>query len=273
VNATVTERATMRRRQRTWMDHAVRLGLMSYGVVHLVLAWLAVRLALGDSGGSASGTGAVHEMAQSGIGRVSLYVVGIGLAALVVWQLLEAGWGHHDEDGTKRTFKRLLSVGKAVVYGSLALSALKTAVGASSSSSGGGTKGATAKLMEMPGGPLLVGAVGVAVLVVGGVLAHRGATERFRDNLEFQGQSGHDGRAYVLLGKVGYLAKGLAVAIIGVLFGYAAITHDPDKSGGLDQALRSLLHQPFGAPLLVVTGLGFACFGCFCFAWARHLDR
>jgi hypothetical protein len=58
-----------------------------------------------------------------------------------------------------------------------------------------------------------------------------------------------------------------------VLFLYAAITHDPQKSGGLDEALRELLQKPFGAPLLVAVALGFACYGLFCFAWARHLDR
>jgi len=58
-----------------------------------------------------------------------------------------------------------------------------------------------------------------------------------------------------------------------VLFLYAAVTHDPQKSGGLDEALHKLLQQPFGAPVLVLIAMGFACFGLFCFAWARHLDR
>ena len=31
-----------------WIDHAVRVGLVAYGVVHLMIAWLALQLALGD---------------------------------------------------------------------------------------------------------------------------------------------------------------------------------------------------------------------------------
>ena len=84
-----------------WMDHAVRVGLVSYGVVHLILAWLALRLAFGDSGGSASNQGALHQLAQSTLGRVSLYVVAAGFLALVVWQALEAAFGHRDEDGAQ----------------------------------------------------------------------------------------------------------------------------------------------------------------------------
>lgn len=253
------------------MDHAVRVGLVSYGVVHLILAWLAVRLAFGDHGGSASSQGALHQLSQSTAGRISLYVVAVGFLALVVWQALEALWGHRDEDGGKRVLKRVTSGAKVVIYGSLALTAFKTATG--SSSGGSGTEGLTAKLMGMPGGPLLVGAVGIGVVVVAGFLVHRGWKEKFRSKLDVNGKTGKDGRAYVLFGKLGYLSKGVAVAVVGLLFLYAAFTHDANKSGGLDQALHKVLQQPFGAPVLVVIALGFACYGLFCFAWARHLDR
>jgi hypothetical protein len=131
----------------------------------------------------------------------------------------------------------------------------------------------TQRLMRAPGGPLLVGAVGVAVLAVAGFLAWRGWAEKFRSKLDVDGQSGRDGRAYVLFGKVGYLAKGAALAIVGALFLSAALTHDAKRSGGLDVALRTLLHQPFGGVLLAVVAVGLGCYGLFCFAWARHLDR
>ncbi len=272
MNVSMQARLTgQRAHQSDWMDHAVRVGLLSYGVVHLILAWLSIRLAFGDGGGSASSQGALHQLAQNTPGLISLYVVAAGFVALVVWQGMEAIWGHRDEDGGKRVFKRLTSAGKVLLYASLALTALKTATG--SSSSGGGTDGVTATLMDAPFGVFLVGAVGVAILVVAGCLVHHGWNEKFRSKLEADGKTGKDGRTYVLLGKVGYLSKGLALAVVGVLFLYAAITHDPQKSGGLDQALHKVLQQPFGAPVLVVIAIGFACYGVFCFAWARHLDR
>jgi hypothetical protein len=254
-----------------WMDRAVRVGLVSYGVVHLIIAWLALRLAFGDGGGKATGKGAFQQLAQSSAGLVSLYVAAAGFLALVVWQLLEAVWGHRDEDGGKRVFKRLTSAGKAVLYGTFGVSAFTTAIG--SSSGGGGTDGITARLMRLPGGPLIVAAVGLGILGVAGFLAYRGWTEKFRSKLEAEGQTGQDGRAYVLFGKVGYLSKGVALAIVGFLFLYAAATHDPEKSGGLDAALHELLQKPFGAVLLVVVAIGLGCYGLFCFAWARHLDR
>ena len=255
-----------------WMDHAVRVGLVSYGVVHLVLAWLALQLAFGGSSGQANQQGALQQLAGNTVGRLSLWVVGIGFVALVLWQLMEACWGHRDADGAKRVFKRIGSLVKVVIYASLAITAFKIAANGRSGG-GGGTDQVTGKLMQLPAGPFIVGLVGAAIVGVGGYLVRRGWKEKFRKRLTGEGQTGKDGSAYVMFGKVGYLAKGVALAIVGLLFVYAAVTHDPHKSGGLDQALHELLQQPFGPFLLTAVAIGFGCYGLFCFAWARHLER
>lgn len=252
-------------------DHAVRVGLVAYGIVHILIAWLAVQLAIGHGAGSASGSGALSELAQKPFGPVLLWIVGLGFFALVVWQLVEALLGHREEDGAKRVFKKATSAGKAIVYGTLGISALKIAIG--SGSSGGGTDTLTSRLMSLPFGALLVGAVGVVILIIAGAHIYKGFTEDFRDKLKAKGIAGQSGRLYTGLGKVGYISKGLALAVVGGLFIYAAFTHDPNKSGGLDQALKTVLEQPFGAPLLILVALGLACYGLFCFAWARHLHR
>src|SRR3954452_25441666 len=107
------EQAGRRADNSEWMDRAVRVGLVSYGVVHLIIAWLAVRLAFGNGGASASSKGALQELAQTTVGRISLYVVAAGFVALVVWQVLEAVWGNRDEDGSKRLPERVGPGGQA----------------------------------------------------------------------------------------------------------------------------------------------------------------
>ena len=54
-----------------------------------------------------------------------------------------------------------------------------------------------------------------------------------------------------MFGKVGYIGKGIAIAIVGGLILYGGITHDASKSGNLDQALHKVLTYPFGQFLLV----------------------
>jgi hypothetical protein len=61
--------------------------------------------------------------------------------------------------------------------------------------------------------------------------------------------------------------------VVGGLFVAAAYTHHAKKSGGLDQALHTVLQQPFGPVLLILIGAGIACYGLFCFARARHLSK
>src|SRR6478609_10452981 len=255
-----------------WMDHAIRAGLVAYGVVHLLVGWLALQLAFGEKEDSASNSGALHYLAQQPMGGALVWMIAVGMFLLVVWRLLEFAFGYRDEsDDAKRWRKRATSLGKAVLYGAIGWSAVQVATG--SGGSGGGTDSTTAKLMDLPGGQLIVGAVGLAIIGYGGSLVYRGWTEKFREHLDAQGQSGQDGSAYVLMGKIGYIAKGVAIAIVGGLFCYAAITHNAKKSGGLDQALQTVLEQPFGQVLLTAIAIGIAAYGVFCFARARHLSR
>lgn len=242
---------------------------MTYGFVHLLVAYLAGRIAFGQ-GGNASGTGALRTLAQNTPGRAILYVVAVGLFALALWQAAEAWRGHRDEDGVMRTLLRLASGSKTVVYAALGTSALRIASGSGSSS---GTDSTTATLMSQPAGQALVAIVGVVLVVIGAVLGYWGCTDDFMKNLDFTGSTGKDGLAYRWLGRVGYVTKAVAFTLVGGLFLWAAVTHDPQHSGGLDQALHKVQQQPFGPVLLVAIAIGLGCFGLFCFAWARHVDR
>ena len=254
-----------------WTDRVARLGLVAYAVVYLMIGWLAVQLALGDREGSPSATGALRELAQQPFGSALIWAVSIGLFLLAAWQLLEAAVGHHDAQGRKRTGRRLLSVGKAVVYGAIGINGVRVATG--SGSSGKGEETLTARLMNLPGGVLIVGGVGLAIIGFGLFEIYRAWTEKFAEKLDAQGRSGTSGTAYLAFGKLGYTARGIAFALVGGLFVYAAVTHDPQKSGGLDRALLELLDQPFGPVMLCAIGVGLASFGLFTLAQARHLSR
>ena len=256
--------------QSDWLDHAVRAGLVAYGLVHLMIAWLALQLAFGQSEGSASSSGALHELAQQPFGQVLVWLIAIGMFLLVIWRGIEAVAGHQDEEGGKRLRKRLGSAGKGILYAVIGISALQTATG---SGSKGGQDSTTAKLMDLPAGQFIVVAVGLAVIAYGGFLVYRAWTEKFAEHLDAEGKSGDSGSAYIWFGKAGYCSKGIAIGIVGGLFVYAGFTHDAKKSGGLDQALQKVLEQPFGQWLLAAIAVGIACYGLVCFARARHLSR
>jgi hypothetical protein len=255
-----------------WLDWVARAGLVAYGVVYLMIGWLAIQLALGDREGSPSSSGAMRQLAQQPFGDILIWVIALGMFLLVIWQGLEAAFGHRDEDGGKRVVKRLSSAGKAVIYAVIGVSGVKVAMG-SGSSGGKGQDTMTAKLMNMTGGQFLVAVVGLAIIAYGVYQIVLAWTEKFAKKLDGEGRSGKSGTAYIAFGKAGYAARGVAFVIVGGLFGYAAITHDPKKSGGLDQALFEVLDKPFGPLMLCLIGIGLFCYGLFTLARARHLSR
>lgn len=161
---------------------------------------------------------------------------------------------------------RAKAAGKAVLYGAMGFIAMRFATG--SGSGGGSEESLTAKALAAPAGQLLVGAVGLAIIGGGVYHVYKGWKEKFREDLRSTG-TGAAGKGVVLTGKIGYIAKGAALVVLGALFVWAALTADADKAGGMDDVFATIGGQPFGAVLLVAMGLGFAAYGLYSFARAR----
>ena len=71
-------------------------------------------------------------------------------------------------------------------------------------------------------------------------------------------------------GVVGYIAKGVALAVVGGLFIAAGMRGNAKESSGLDGALRTLKEQPFGPALLTGIAAGIAAYGLYGFSRARR---
>ncbi|MET0866430.1 MAG: DUF1206 domain-containing protein [Nakamurella sp.] len=243
------------------------VGLIAYGVVHILIGWIALQIAFSGSGGNqeASQKGALAELAAQPFGAVLLWVIVVGLFALTVWQAIEAIWGHRDRPaGGKRIRKQLGSAGRAISYAVIAVAAISTVQGAGGSGDSS-EESFSARLMSNPIGRLAVIAIGIIIIVLAVRLIRRGVTKKFTEDL-----AGGVSQKVVRLGQAGYIVKGIAYAVVGGLFGWAGITYDAEKAGGLDDALRTVNEAPFGAVLLTIMALGLIAFGVFCFFWARH---
>ena len=81
----------------------------------------------------------MHQLAQQPLGGVLIWLVTIGMFLLVIWRLVEAAGGHRDEEGSDRLRKRLVSLGKAVMYAVVGVSAAKVAMNAGSGGGGSPT--------------------------------------------------------------------------------------------------------------------------------------
>ena len=248
---------------------AARIGFATSGLLQLLVGVIAVQVAVSGSGQQSDQTGAFGDIAKSPGGAVVLWVGAVGSLALALWFVVKA-FLRRGAEPKDRWKERAKDVGKAVLYLVIGVTALRFALGGSSNSASSEQKG-TATALGFPGGPVLVTLIGLVVVVLGVALAYRGWTKRFTEELDVP--SGTAGRATVALGQAGYLARGIAVVVVGILFIVAAFTADPKKASGLDGALKAFAGLPFGKVVLLAVALGWIASGVYTFvrAWRARM--
>ncbi len=252
-----------------WMTRLGRLGLGARGVLYVVLAYLALRVAFGQSNRATDRQGALHTVARQPFGRVLLAVLAAGFAAFAVWQLAMAVWGGSTRAGSDRKGKRVIALVNGVLYGSFCASTVVLVTGTSGSAGGNQSESdLTSRVMQHTFGRTLVGVVGFAVIVTGTVLAWRALAGK--RELELQPLSRSARRAVDGLAKAGLTARAVIVAASGVLVVQAALAFNPNKAKGLDGTLKAFAHTPVGPWLLVLIAVGVLAFGLHSLAEARY---
>lgn len=247
-----------------------RAGFVVLGIVHIVLGSIAISVATGG-GGDADQDGAMEKIRETPIGGLVLASIAAGLLALAVWQIVSALLIVAPGEA-KKWGQRAKAVGIAVAYLAVAVLAVVFAVGGHVESEST-SRTLSARVLAAPGGVALLVVVGLAVVAVGGgfvVGAFSRAFEKTMDLPTGDGRAGIGRAGIVVLGSVGYFAKGVAIAVTGLLFVVAAVTQDPEKAAGLDAGLHSLLSLPWGGVALWAVAVGLIVYGVFCIARSRY---
>lgn len=243
-----------------------RAGFVFVGLVHILIGVIALQIDRGE-GGQADQSGAIASIASKPGGPLLLWAGFAACAALAPWMLSEVLFAARSKtDSTKKLQQAGAAAGKAVVFAFLAFTFAVFASGSSKNSSKSASD-FTAKLMGAPAGIALLIAVGLAVIGAGFFYAYRGVTRKFMRDLQTPGA----GRTAVKwIGTIGYAAKGVVLAVVGILIIIATATADPSKSSGLDGGLKTLGSQPYGVYLLAAVAAGLVCYGAYSMARARY---
>ncbi|WP_309089954.1 DUF1206 domain-containing protein [Domibacillus sp.] len=243
-----------------WIRRFGRLGHMAKGTVYALVGLFALMAAAGAGGGTTDTSGALMTVADEPFGRILLWLIGIGLIGYVIWELIKSIKDvQHEGTGAKGTAKRIGYMISAVIYGSLALTAIRLAIHAG----GGGNseKTISAKLLAQPFGQWIIGCIGLIIIVYGGIELYRGYKGKFMRYFKTNEMNKKEIGLARRAGKVGLLARGIVLAMIGFFFIKTAVTANPNETKGIDGALAELASQPYGQFLLGLAAAGLLLYG------------
>ncbi|KQO03319.1 hypothetical protein ASF21_03165 [Arthrobacter sp. Leaf234] len=242
------------------LDVAARLGFGALAVVHILIGLIALRIAFGGNG-EAEPTGALEEVAEGPAGTALMWICAVGCAGLALWQFSEATLRARHLPRKQRIGKLISSGSLVIIYGSMAATFARFALGDGPDSSES-TVDFTRALLASAFGVLLVFLTAGIILGIGVHFVVKGVRRNFRPELRSFEDTAH-GRIIEVVGVVGHVAKGLALLLVGGLFVIAGLVRDAQESTGLDGSLKALQHHPLGTYVLTAVALGLICYGAF----------
>src|SRR5918993_1330658 len=200
-----------------------RAGYVANGIVHLLLGVIVLVVAFGGDG-EGDQAGAFKALASAPLGVLLLWLVAISLCALGLWHAAEGILARDlsgDAKGAARKWgRRAAEWGQALVFLGLGVLAAYIALGARPD----GEKAAEAAsrgVLDLWGGPIVLALVGVGFTIGGISFVVMGFLRSFRSRLDIP--DGKAGRTMTAMGVVGFVAKGIALLIVGVLLIIAAV--------------------------------------------------
>ncbi|MDL2342920.1 DUF1206 domain-containing protein [Deinococcus sp. MIMF12] len=254
------------RRAAPWLEALARFGYASKGVVYAAVGLLALGTALGGRTGTADSQAVFTRVQDLPLGGVLLWLLAVGLLGYAAWQLVRAlldpeGQGTRP-GGAARRAGYLVS---GVVNVGLALAAVRLGTG-------GGNPGQNLarQVLEWPGGPLLLGLAGLALLGAGAAQLVSAARGKFMEGVALRDQAARHADLVRRVGQFGIAARGLVLGGVGAFLLSAAFRDNAARVRDTGSVLDWLRDQPAGPWLLGLVALGTLAYGLWCFVQAAY---
>ena len=276
--AEVAERTTPPRRARAearaWVKPVARVGLLSRGIIYVVLAVLAALIAVrGSAPTQASGTGALAEIARHPAGPFLLGLLSAGLGAYGAWRLVQVVTGIEPASRDRPSgWQRLGWSFIAAAYFTLCADAVSLLEGSGNSSSGPSSHPApyVATALRWPAGQVLVGLGGAGLIIGGVVLAVWSCAHDSRRTFRRSRMPGWAFAGARVTGIIGDVTRGGLILLVGVYLTLGAAQDSPAKAKSVDQVLQTVAHQPLGPLWVSLAAAGLAAFALYSIVEAAY---
>jgi hypothetical protein len=235
------------------MDRAARVGRVAKAVVYGIVGYYALRAALRRGGAFLDKEEVAQKVELQPQGEILLFALGAGLLCYAAWRFVQAIVDPRGDagDGGRGLARRLGRAGSGVIHALFALTVFQTLTGADDD-----RKSWLATAIAQPGGKWLVIAGGLVAIGVGVFQLWQAYTASFARKLERGRMSAEEQRWAVPIGRLGLVARGVVLAIVGGFFVKAGLATDPSEAKGSGAALREIANAPLGTYLLPVIAIG-----------------
>lgn len=244
-----------------------RAGFVAQGLSFGIVAFFALKLAIGAEGATVSRGTSFALLARSVLGAPLLVAMGVGFLAYAAWRLSLALLDR-DREGKDASglAKRTSDAAKAALYIGLAYS---VGDALADGRSGGSAKENADTVFSWPGGRYIVAAAALAFIGAAVWNLVRGIGRTYEDELRCVREAR---RVIAVIAIVGFASRAVIFGLIGLFLGRAAWNYEPGQAVGLGGALHEVAAAPYGHALLFAVASGLLAFTVFCFAQARYRE-
>jgi len=244
------------------MEIMTRIGYAARGLIYITMGILAVQVAMGKGGTLASPQGAIAAIGKQPAGLVLLWIILIGLVSYSLWGVVRAVFDPlHKGTDMKGLLARFGFLVSAFGYAIMVMPTYGYITGSSQSASGSQTQKLISSVMAMPLGRWAIGILGLIVLAGGLYQIYLGFSAGFDRQFKTYALTPKEAKLATDVGRFGTAARGVVLALVGFLISLAAYQANPGQPIGMDTALATLLHQPYGIWLLGIVAVGLIAFG------------
>ncbi len=247
-------------------EKLARLGYAARGLVYVLTGGMALLSTV--NAGEANSRSALELVLRQPLGALWLGLIGVGLAAFVLWRIVQAVYNtdRHEREAKGYAIRAALLV-SALTYAGLCMFAVGHAL--QRGFGGGqadGQKSLAAWLMQQPFGPYLVAVAGLSVLAAGFAQIGKGLKQSYLKYFDPQWKQ----RSFLNgMCIYGLCARGAILLIVGGFLIYAAVAVDPSQAGSTGEALSWVSQLPFGRLLYALVAFGLFAFGVYSLIEAR----
>lgn len=247
---------------------AARAGWVARGVLYIILGGLATLAAVGEGGGLHDGQGIVRWVMKLPAGTLLVALSALGFAGYALYSAALLVFGQENADGPlAAAFTRAKGAIGCMVYGSLTLTSVQLLLG--HHQKGESKEVWFVSLLHAPWGRFVIGAIGVSLIGFGVYQCVFAVSAKHRDDVRISAMGEKESVAFLWIGRMGLIARGVVFGVIGYFTLRAAImAAESGASTTTSGALREI--RDVGWVPLVIVALGLAAYGVLQLFYAKY---